>query len=96
MTATLLTVMIYDVADDGRRGRLHALLKQYGVAVQESAFEARLTERERQALLRRAVRLVDVSADRFVMYTITHQMERRIEVLGISRPEIGTPGFYVV
>jgi len=27
--------MVYDVADDKRRRRIHALLKQYGAAMQE-------------------------------------------------------------
>jgi len=96
MTGTLLTVLVYDVVDDRRRGQLHALLKQYGVAVQKSAFEARLTPREREQLLRRVSALVDESTDRFVMYTLADEQEEKIAALGAPRPRIAVPRFYVI
>lgn len=96
MSGTLLTVLVYDVADDRRRSRLHALLKQFGVAIQKSAFEARLTAREREQLLRRVAPLIDEQSDRFVMYTLGRDQEEKIATLGSARPEIVVPGFFII
>ncbi|MEQ8768688.1 MAG: CRISPR-associated endonuclease Cas2 [Planctomycetota bacterium] len=91
-----LTVMIYDVTSDRRRDRLHALLKQYGVAVQKSAFEGRLTAAERTQLARLVKNLVNAAEDRFVMYTIPPAHEQRILEVGLPRPEIRNPDWYII
>jgi CRISPR-associated protein Cas2 len=96
MSGTLLTVIIYDIPDDKRRTRIHRLLKQYGTPVQESAFEARLTARERQQLQREAKRLLDRSEDRFILYPIGREQERAIDCPGLPRPEVLTPGFFLI
>lgn len=96
MSAGILTVMVYDVADDRRRRKLYALLKEYGEPVQESAFEGRLTQAERARLIARADRLVDRQVDRFVMYTVPKDHEARIHVVGAPRPALADPGFFLV
>jgi CRISPR-associated protein Cas2 len=96
MSGTLLTVIIYDIPDDKRRTRIHRLLKQYGTPVQESAFEARLTARERQQLQREAKYVLDRSEDRFIVYPIGQEQERAIDCPGLPRPEVPTPGFFLV
>ena len=96
MSASILTVIVYDVADDRRRTKLHALLKQYGVAVQESAFEGRLTPAERTRLLDRVEQILDTKADRFVLYTVPKDHEERIAVVGLARPAIPDPGYFLV
>ncbi len=96
MSASMLTVMVYDVASDARRNRLHALLKQYGEPVQKSAFEARLTPREREQLLQRAARLLDEKHDRFVLYPIAREQEARVAVVGTPRPELREPSYFLV
>ena len=85
---TRLTLMVYDVASDGRRGRLHRLLEQYGVAVQKSAFEARLGLADRRHLLRLVEGLLDPKEDRFALYVIGPAQEQHIAVIGDSRPII--------
>jgi CRISPR-associated endonuclease Cas2 len=92
----MLTVLVYDVVSDTRRARLHALLKQYGQPIQKSAFEARLTAREREQLLRRVERLLDAREDRFVLYGITHDQEERIAVIGVPRPVLTDATFFLV
>ena len=96
MTRTLLTVLVYDVSDDRKRNRLHGILKQYGVPVQKSAFEARLTPREREQLLRRVAPLIDEGRDRFVMYTLARDQEEKVAALGAPRPEIKVPGYFII
>lgn len=95
MSGALLTVMVYDVADDARRRKVHALFKQYGVAMQESAFEGRLTVNERARVVARVGRLLDLKADRFVMYTVPKDHEERIEELGVPRPKVEENGFWM-
>jgi CRISPR-associated protein Cas2 len=92
----ILTVMIYDVAEDGRRNRLFALLKQYGTAVQKSAFEGRLSVTERERLVKRAGELIDPATDRFIMYTVAAPQERNIVCIGQPRPTIISETYYIV
>lgn len=92
----LLTVIVYDVSDDRMRTRLHKLLRQYGVPVQESAFEARLTGNERRRLLDLAAVLINPITDRFVIYTVAKPQEHNIECLGVPRPEIRDDPFVLV
>lgn len=96
MSPTVLTVMVYDIADDNRRRKVHALLKQYGVAMQESAFEGRLTVTERHRVLERVRGVIDPKADRFVMYTVPKDHEARIQTLGLPRPQIADAGWFIV
>lgn len=96
MTQTSLVLAVYDVANDRRRRKLHALLKQYGVPVQESAFEARLTRVERDRLLERAARILDEAEDRFVVYLVPKTHEPSIMVLGVPRPLLQDEGFYLI
>ncbi len=91
-----LTVLVYDVALDRRREKLYALLKEYGVPVQKSAFEARLTIWERRRLLERATAILDPNEDRFVIYVIPGDREASIVSLGLPRPEVKVPRFFIV
>lgn len=91
-----LVVMIYDVACDKRRARVHALLKEYGVPVQKSGFEARLTIRERSAVLARVGRLLHAARDRFVLYVIGRDQERSIIALGQPRPKACSVDYFIV
>ncbi len=96
MSTTTLTVLVYDVAHDGRRRKLHGLLRQYGTAVQESAFEARLSRSERSRLLARVERLLDPTVDRFVLYAVPSTHEAQIASVGLRRPEVGARTFFIV
>lgn len=51
--AALFTVIAYDIADDRRRRRVVAILEDVAARVQESVFEAWLTEPARAALIHR-------------------------------------------
>jgi CRISPR-associated protein Cas2 len=59
----MLTVVTYDVPDNRRRQRLHALLEGYGIAVQRSVFECDLQPAALARLVERAARLIDVAED---------------------------------
>jgi CRISPR-associated endonuclease Cas2 len=83
-----LFVIVYDVTSDPRRDRLFHMLKEYGVPLQKSAFEARLTELERRSLLARAERILDWNVDRFTCYAIGREQEQRTAKIGPPRPEL--------
>jgi len=46
-------VAVYDVSDDGERGRIAKVLEGFGVRVQRSAFECALTRGSVASLLRK-------------------------------------------
>lgn len=96
MSGVLLSVIIYDIPDDRRRRRIHSLLRQYGIAVQESAFEARLSGRERQQLVREAGKLLVSGEDSFVLYPIAREQERGIGCPGRPRPKVQTPAYFLL
>lgn len=96
MTATTLCILIYDVVDDRRRDRLHGLLKQFGHAVQYSAFEARLTKAERRRLWERAARIVDPATDTLILYPIASRQEERIQTLGRPRQEVVEKTYFIM
>ena len=91
-----LCVIIYDVVCDKRRTRLYNLLKQYGVPVQKSAFEARLTYRERERMLERAKEIIDIKEDLMTMYVIAASREADIVHFGSSRPDIKMESYIIV
>ena len=48
----VLVLVIYDITDNRKRIRFAKLLQGYGIRVQKSAFEARLTQRKYEKLMR--------------------------------------------
>ena len=52
-----LVLIIYDIIDDKRRLRMVKLLEAYGTRVQKSAFEALLTTRKYQEMLKGVQRI---------------------------------------
>lgn len=93
---TLLTVMVYDISDDWRRRKMHALLLEYGLPVQRSAFEGRLTAAERGRLATRAAPFIDPATDMLVIYTVAREQERAIRTIGIPRPPVHEQRWFIV
>jgi CRISPR-associated endonuclease Cas2 len=87
MTARL-SLMVYDVVSDRRRAKLHALLSQYGVAVQKCAFEGRLTIGDRRRLVRRVLDVIDAREDRFTLYVLDAVREQEVVHFGPARPAV--------
>lgn len=94
--AAALVVLVYDVTSDRRRNRLHQLLCEYGVPVQKSAFEARLTPAERKTFLAQVSGLVNPTEDSFIMYGVGKEQEQTIAAVGRPRPEVSVPRFFIV
>lgn len=66
---TMLRVIAYDVGSDKRRARLAARLEAVAVRVQQSVFEARMTEGTAKRLFDEAKRIAGPGAS-VRMYTI--------------------------
>jgi CRISPR-associated protein Cas2 len=66
----MMVVVTYDVQDNNLRGRVHKLLKGYGVPVQRSVFECDLRPGQLESLLARAGRLLDGTDDDLRVYPL--------------------------
>lgn len=79
-----LRVFAYDISDDRVRNRVADALEDVAVRVQFSVFEARLTEREVEGLMRRIAPLIE-HGDKLRVYTLSDTL------LGRCRSVGGTP-----
>lgn len=68
--AAHFTVIAFDVTCDKRRRRLLNVLESYGERPQESVFEAWLTERERETMLREAHQTLQTDQDKLAIYVL--------------------------
>lgn len=76
-----LVLIIYDIVDNKRRGRLVKLLESYGNRVQKSAFETLLTTRQYDEVISRVAQIMD-SEDNVRLYRLNSSNE--IVLLGKS------------
>lgn len=84
---TSFLVVAYDISDDRRRARMHALLLGFGTPVQESVFECELRPAQVSRLKARVRRLARPSTDRVAFYTLCPRCRAGAEDLGGLRPE---------
>ena len=79
----MVYVISYDIESDRIRNKLAKLLEGYGVRVQYSVFECRLTEKRFQSLYRKVFALTDgqeKSSVRF--YSLCGNCERKTVTIG--------------
>lgn len=83
-------VLAYDIADDGRRARVHRLLEEYGSPVQESVFFAELSPVAWFDLERRLLKLVDRRADDVRVWPLCRSCQGRARAwCGPRRESVG-------
>ncbi|MDT8898210.1 CRISPR-associated endonuclease Cas2 [Thermanaerothrix sp. 4228-RoL] len=78
-------VLAYDIADDRRRLKIARLMESLGERVQESVFEAYLTPRELERLLKRVERVLVVEEDSLRIYRLCGGCKGTIRTLGRAR-----------
>ena len=66
-------LIIYDIIDNKRRNRMAKFLEGYGVRVQKSAFEAQLTKKQCDIMLRRAEKIIDAETDSLRTYLLPNK-----------------------
>lgn len=76
-----LRVVSYDIADDRRRRKIAAVLEERAARVQESVFEARLTDRGAAALMRE-LRALTAPGDSLRLYTVPDAALARCQTEG--------------
>lgn len=82
-------VVCYDIPDDRRRTRLHALLCDYGTPVQYSVFECVVDGTQLAQMQRRVRRLIKPRLDHVRYYRLCAVCRNQIET---TRGEIETGG----
>ncbi len=80
-------MVAYDVVEDRRRGKVAAVLLDFGVRVQYSVFECALTRAERGRLLERLRALIDPAEDAVSLYPLCRRCHGRVRRLGRPPPE---------
>ena len=74
-------LVTYDVAKDRKRKKMADFLLEYGVRVQYSVFECDLSEKDVQAIIKKAEELLDLSSDSLLMYPLCRNcVGKRIRV----------------
>jgi CRISPR-associated protein Cas2 len=92
----MLYVICYDIADDRRRRKVDRCLRDFGIRVQESVFEARLDTRRLSKLNNRLERRIDPALDSIRIYRLCGACAEVIELMGIGPMPEDAPDVRVV
>jgi CRISPR-associated protein Cas2 len=89
---------VYDISNERTRRKVAAVLLEYGIRVQLSAFEVELEGNETEEIKARIDALLDPTTDRFALYPVDRRGQRRPLWLGAgpleSMPE-RKPDFFI-
>jgi CRISPR-associated protein Cas2 len=83
---TTLYVISYDISDDRRRTKVHAILSGFGAWTQYSLFECYLSSKELILLRARLAKVVRPD-DHLRFYALCHACRGRVEVCGSEKPQ---------
>jgi CRISPR-associated protein Cas2 len=75
-------VLAYDIHDDKRRVKIAKLMESMGARVQGSVFEAYLTQKELEALTRKAARLMRKEQDSLRVYYLCRACLEKVKTHG--------------
>jgi len=84
-TASMLTLISYDIVDTKRRTKVMQLLKGYGSRVQRSVFECLLDPTDAAVLDRQLHALIDPSTDSVRCYPLDANAVQRIVIYGLGK-----------
>ena len=70
MEKKFIVLMIYDIVDTKVRNKMVKCLETYGVRVQKSAFEALLTRKQYEKMLKESSSLIDEEIDSLRVYVL--------------------------
>ncbi len=83
----VFVVVTYDIRDDYRRNRVSAILADYGMRVQYSVFECRISEAHLFELRQALAEVIQVSAgDSVRFYVLCERDAHQVERLGGPTP----------
>ncbi len=87
-------LIVYDISNDKRRTKLHNTLLDFGTPVQYSVFECLLTEKERERMKIKVLKVIRPRKDQVRFYSVCADCIKKVEVtsgkevLGESRAAI--------
>ena len=82
-----IVLVIYDIVDNRKRSKMVKCLESFGVRVQKSAFEAFLTKKKYESLMKRASRIIDKDVDSLRIYLLADHTSVRSWGIGDSHFE---------
>jgi CRISPR-associated protein Cas2 len=91
-----LWVIAYDIADDKRRRYLVKCLSQKMQRVQESVFEAWLTQSELSLLIVEATPLLNLQQDRLRAYPLAVRTEQRYGTYGQQQATMKHSNYWII
>jgi CRISPR-associated protein Cas2 len=81
-------LVAYDIAQARRLQRVAKLMERYGVRVQKSVFECRLTEARRKEMTERLVGVLEPGEDQVRIYSVPPEVLAGQRQLGRRGPDL--------
>lgn len=78
-------VLAYDIANDRRRAKIARALEAQAERVQESVFEAYLTQNELEKLLRKSLKWMKLEEDSLRIYPLCQACRGKARAVGAGR-----------
>lgn len=78
----MLVLVTYDICDNRSRGRLHKLLKEYGLNTQRSVFECDLDAEGLRRLAVQVGAMIDAECDSVRFYRLCATCQRKVVISG--------------
>lgn len=88
-------LLTYDIADPRRLVRVAKLMEAIGERVQDSVFEAYLSQAELEKLLRKAAQMMEMEADSLRVYSLCQACRAKIRCVGIGK-STAPPGVVII
>lgn len=96
MEGTWFVVISYDISDDRIRYRVGEILLDYGVRVQRSVYECRLTMDRFEEVRQKIEGFIQWETDSIRYYFLCGACEPRAMNVGYGRPPLAEPGSVIV
>ena len=80
-------LVLYDIADNRRLARAAAIVLDYGVRIQRSVYEVRVSPRTLALLKQRLAAIIDPGKDGIKIFPLCESCAGRRSSLGASLPE---------
>lgn len=85
MSARSFYLLAYDIADDRRRAKIARALESLAERVQDSVFEAWLTQAELDRLLRKTGKIMKMEEDSLRVYFLCQDCRGKVRAVGAGR-----------
>ncbi len=84
MNNILYIVVCYDIIDDRKRAKVAKIMKSYGVRVQKSVFDCRITYNQYIKMRYKLEKVIDFEEDSIRYYSLCSRCQAAIQVSGLS------------